>query len=337
MSDLEPTANGRAAETRARLQQLVQASWRTVLQVVLLILAVSVLVNTVTGLDVEELAAELRDAAWGLVAVAFVVAQLPAGTQAASTLGASPRPLPLRPVYLLQLAFGYVGLAVPTSAARVAMSVRFFQKQGFSSGAALAIGGLDGFSGFLVEAALLVGLLVFTPQSLHFDFGAPSLPPWRTVLGAMVVLALVFAALSVLLPRHRRQLGEWLRNVLADGRATLRGLRSPRRLALLLGGNLATILLFSVTLGLFARALGTAVTLSDLVVIAISVSLLAGLLPVPGGIGVVESGLTIGLVAAGMPEGPAFAAVILYRLATFYVPPAWGYVAFRRLERTGLL
>lgn len=307
------------------------------MQVVLLVLAVSVLVNKVAGLDLEELAAELRDAAWGLAGLAFVVGQLPRCTQAVSTLGAAPRPLPVRPVYLLQLAQGYVGLAVPSSAARVAMNVRFFQKQGFTSGAALAIGGLDGFSGFVVEATLLVGLVVATPQTLHFDLDAPSLPEWGTILRVMVVVAVVVALVSVLLPGRRRQLTDWARNVAADGRSALRGLASPRRLALLLGGNLGTVLLLSTTLGLFAAALGGRVSFSDLVVITISVSLLAGLLPVPGGIGVVESGLTIGLVAAGMPEGPAFAAVVLYRLATFYVPPLWGYAAFRRLERTGHL
>jgi uncharacterized protein (TIRG00374 family) len=60
---------------------------------------------------------------------------------------------------------------------------------------------------------------------------------------------------------------------------------------------------------------------------------LAGLIPIPGGIGVTEGGLTYGLVAAGMDQEAAFAAVILYRIATFYVPPTWGYFALRWLER----
>lgn len=325
------------AHTASGLQRLKRVSWRSVLQVALLLLAVTVLVRTVTGLDLEEITDELADATWWLAALAFVVAQAPRVTQSLSTLGAAPRPVPARPVYLLQLAQGYVGLAVPTSAARVAMNVRFFQKQGFSSGAALAIGGLDSFSGFLVEAALLLGLLAFTPQTLHFDLDAPSLPEWRTVLLVLVVLAALLGVVSMLLPDRRRQLVEWARNLGADGRDTLRNLGSPRRLVLLLGGNLGSILLFSWSLGLFAAALGTSVSFSDLVVITISVSLLAGLLPVPGGIGVVETGLTLGLVAAGMPEGAAFAAVILYRLATFYVPPLWGFPAFRHLERHDLL
>ena len=40
-----------------------------------------------------------------------------------------------------------------------------------------------------------------------------------------------------------------------------------------------------------------------------------------------------GLTQAGMPEESAFAAVILYRLASFYLPPIWGFFALRWLER----
>jgi uncharacterized protein (TIRG00374 family) len=83
----------------------------------------------------------------------------------------------------------------------------------------------------------------------------------------------------------------------------------------------------------FVRSLGYPVGLAELAVINISVSLLSAVIPIPGGIGVVEGGLTLGLVRAGLPEETAFAAVLMYRLATFYLPPIWGFFAFRWLER----
>ena len=43
------------------------------------------------------------------------------------------------------------------------------------------------------------------------------------------------------------------------------------------------------------------------------VSLFAGLLPIPGGIGVTEAGLTYGLTAAGLSTETAFAIAIAYR------------------------
>ena len=59
--------------------------------------------------------------------------------------------------------------------------------------------------------------------------------------------------------------------------------------------------------------------------------------PVPGGIGITESALIVGLTGVGVEETVAFAAVISYRLSTFYLPPIWGYVALRWLGRNGYL
>ena len=120
-------------------------------------------------------------------------------------------------------------------------------------------------------------------------------------------------------------------------RGALDALRASHKLALLFGGNIATELLFATALGLFARGLGYPISLADLLVINMSVSLLASFIPVPGGVGVVEFGLTLGLTSAGMPQEPALAAVLLYRLSTFYLPPTWGFFAMRWLQRNRYL
>jgi glycosyltransferase 2 family protein len=78
---------------------------------------------------------------------------------------------------------------------------------------------------------------------------------------------------------------------------------------------------------------GEPVRLPELLFIRITVSLFAGIVPIPGGIGVVETALIFGLARAGMTESAAFAAAIMYRFATFYLPPIWGFLALRRLGR----
>ncbi len=77
-------------------------------------------------------------------------------------------------------------------------------------------------------------------------------------------------------------------------RDTLRALRGSHKLAQLVLGNVATEVLFAIALGLFVRGLGFPLSLADLLVINISVSLLSTVIPVPGGIGVVEGGLVVG-------------------------------------------
>jgi uncharacterized membrane protein YbhN (UPF0104 family) len=58
----------------------------------------------------------------------------------------------------------------------------------------------------------------------------------------------------------------------------------------------------------------------------------ASLIPVPNGMGVTEAGLTAGLVAAGVPESAALAAVLAFRVASSYLPPVWGYFSMRWLQ-----
>ncbi|MEM9514456.1 MAG: lysylphosphatidylglycerol synthase domain-containing protein [Actinomycetota bacterium] len=58
------------------------------------------------------------------------------------------------------------------------------------------------------------------------------------------------------------------------------------------------------------------------------VTLLSSFVPVPGGVGVVEAGLTTALVAAGVPAAPALGAVLVYRLLTYVTPIVVGAVLY---------
>jgi uncharacterized protein (TIRG00374 family) len=87
--------------------------------------------------------------------------------------------------------------------------------------------------------------------------------------------------------------------------------------------------LFALTLGACVRAFGFEVPLSDLSLINTVVTLFAGVLPVPGGVGVSEAGLSLGLTRAGIPAETAFAIARTYRFATFYLPPIWGLRSYR--------
>ena len=63
--------------------------------------------------------------------------------------------------------------------------------------------------------------------------------------------------------------------------------------------------------------------------LAYSAAQLVGQLPVtPGGLGVVEAGLTGALALAGVAAGPAALAVLAYRLAGYWLPIPIGLVAW---------
>jgi uncharacterized membrane protein YbhN (UPF0104 family)/tRNA A-37 threonylcarbamoyl transferase component Bud32 len=332
LDHLREQASALAGVPPTELAQLRRVTWGTLLQTGLLMVAVGGLISGLADLDIEDITAELRDATWWLIVLAALLVQVPRFAQAISTLGACPRPLPLGPVYALQLAISYVNLAIPSTAARIAVNVRFFQRQGVPPGSAMAVGAIDGFSGFVVQMLLLVSLLVFSNVSLDLQLDpATSGGPGR-LLVALAVLVVVAAAVVLAVRPWRHAVLDKATELGGEAWAVLRGLRSARRWTMLLGGNLAAEVLFAASLGAFARALGYDVGLGELLLINVSVALLAGLMPVPGGIGVAEGALTVGLTAAGLPEPAAFAVAIVYRLASFYLPPIWGWFAFRWLQ-----
>ncbi len=327
------TAAAAAAGTEApALQQLHRITVGSILRVVLPAIALIALISALGSLDWGLLREQLAAAIWGLVAVGFIVSQLPRFTQAVSTLGASPVPLPLGPVYGLQLAVSYVNLAIPTSAARIAVNIRFFQRHGVPPGTAVAAGALDGFGGFVVQWAILLGLLLFTPVSLDLDLSADVVGSAARILGLVVVLAVV--ALAVVLGVPSRSPAGYASGV--EAFAAIRGLRSPRRIGLLIGGNLATEVLFALALGTFTRALGYPIGLGELLLVNIGVACSPVCCPCPAASAWPRAAhLRAG--AGRLPDEVAFGAVLMYRLSTFYLPPIWGYFSLRWLERNNHL
>lgn len=315
------------------LERLRRVTLGSLLRMALPVLAFLALSSVFAGLDLEDLATALRSASWWFVGVGVLVAQLPRLTQAVSAMGASPIPVPLGRLYLLQLAQSFLALTVPGAAARVAMNVRFFQRHGLTSGSALTVGAIDGFFGFFVQLILLGSILGLTSATLDLDLdGDVSTGLVRLLI---VVSAIVAGLIAVMftVPPLRTRVMEWLRRFWTEAISALRGLASPRRLGLLVVGNLSTELLFALTLGALTVAFGYPIGLGELIFIHVAVSLFSGLIPVPGGIGVFEAGLTFGLVRAGMPDDIAFATALLFRMVTFYIPPLWGAAAFRWLEK----
>jgi uncharacterized membrane protein YbhN (UPF0104 family) len=314
------------------LARLRRVSVRAFVQIALFGFAAYTILDYAGGVDWNEVGSEISNASWTWIAFGFFVAQLPRVTQALSSLGSVPTAMPFGPVYAMQLATGYMNVALPSGLARMAVNIRFFQRQGLSAPTAVASGLIDSFASTFVQGVLLAALLLFSESSLTLDLSAPT-GGFRTLLFILAGALVVCVGTLVGVRRFRTAIVERIRGWWPDVRAALAAIRAAHKLALLLLGSLATELLFAVALGLFARSFGAHVVLSELLVINIGVSLLASFIPVPGGVGVLEFGLTIGLTSAGMAPEAAIAAVLLYRISTYFLPPVWGFPAMLWLQR----
>jgi uncharacterized membrane protein YbhN (UPF0104 family) len=239
---------------------------------------------------------------------------------------------------MMQFALPFFNLVAPYTAARMAVNIRLFSRLGVGGAAAVSIGAIDTSAGFVVQVVLLLVLLVVVGVELDFDqAGQVDNGNLLHFLAVIVALTIVVGLVMLLTRKLRHRLIALVRPWIHDALGPLSSLRSPSRVGLLLLGNLGSELLLASTLWIVLRAYSTSVSFATVLTVNVAVALFAGLIPVPGGIGIVEGATTIGLVAAGVDQATALVCAVSYRLCTYYLPPIWGWFAYRRLAREGLL
>ena len=333
------------------LEQLRRVTGKSIAIVALIAFLAYTLISALAGIGLQSLWDELKSADMVWLVVALILAPLSQIPQAFSTMGASIRDLLFAPVLMLQYAIQFIQLAVPSSAARVALEVRFFQRNGVDTGAALSIGLIDSVSGFVIQIFLILlitlsGLasldLSSSSSSSSSSSGSSSSGPSLLVLAAILIVLGALMALAI--PRYRTKIKEAIpryrvsiRAQMAAGAQALRVLRSPSKVTMLFLGNLTAQLMLAIILGICLRAFGEHATFAGLILVNTFVSLFAGFMPVPGGMGVSEAALTAGLVSLGVPSTAAMSTAIAYRLVTFYLPPIWGSIATRWLKQHSYL
>jgi uncharacterized protein (TIRG00374 family) len=109
-------------------------------------------------------------------------------------------------------------------------------------------------------------------------------------------------------------------------------MRNPRKGIQMLVGNAIAQVFYALVLWAALHVYGESLGLMQLIVINTFASIIGGLAPVPGGIGVIEAGLIGGFTAAGIPDQQAIAATFTARMFTAYLPPIWGWLSINWLR-----
>jgi uncharacterized membrane protein YbhN (UPF0104 family) len=311
------------------LASIRRVTWKSVLSLVLAAVAGYTVIAMLSNVDLGSFVDALGGANWWWLVAALVVGQTPRVANGVSTMGSTSEDLPLGPTTLLQFALCYLGLAIPSAAGRLAVTTRFYQRFGMAPAAAVSASVIDSVSEIIIQAVLFVLVFFISDVDLGLSVNQDQLNGVATSALIVIGVLAVAVAIALVVPRSRA----WLTRQLRDARTALAVLRTPRKVLQLYGGNLASQLLFALTLSASARAFGYDLPLSDFILVNTAVTLFAGLLPVPGGVGVMEAGLTLGLHRIGIPSAEAFSVALAYRFAVFYLPPIWGFISYKWLTR----
>ena len=313
--------------------KLRRVSARSALLATMGAVAAVTVVPAVAGIDLVAVGGELRGAVWTLVVIAWVIGQAVFITEATSMMFATTAVVPFRPLIVLQIAAKFVGVAAPGVTGTVATNATFLSRFGVPPAASLTQGTMDAVAGILVEIVVLATAFTLTDLDLGVDLSGTDLEIGRLVLVVAAVLAI--ATVVVLrVPRLRAP----ARELLATMWEAVRGVvADPTRAIGLLGGNLATRIVRALVLWFVLVSLDQRLGLAVVLVVVIATGLLQAVVPVPGGIGVAEALMTGFLVALGVPEAPAFAATVTYRMIIFYIPVVQGTLALRWLAKRSYL
>ncbi len=298
---------------------------RTMVAIATLIVAAYLVIAQLGSVD---LATVFGAARWEWVPPVFVASAAIYFAAALSFMGYVPERLPYGRTVLVQLAVAFVGFLAPKSVGGIALNVRYLRRRGISAtGAAVSVSLSQGING--VSHVLLL-LIVGTATGVAAEHNLP-IPGWAfIVLGAVAVGFL--ALLAVPAPRRwfRRKVEPRLRDVLPR---LLELVTNPARLVQALGGLLLINVVSAAALWFSVRAFGGTVSVLAVAVVYLAGAGVGSLSPTPGGLGAVELALSTGLAASGMAGTAAASAVLLFRIATFWLPAPAGWLAFQHLRR----
>jgi len=275
----------------------------------------------------------LESAQWAWVLVAIGFSALTYLASAIGLLGGVSVRVPFWPTLLTQGASSYVNRVSPSNVGGMALNVRFLQKAGVEPSAGVAAVGVNSLAGALVHLVLLVIFFAWAGRSGASK--AFKLPSSSLLLAVLAVVAAVIGI--VIATRQGRNFAA--RKVLPSLRSSLASLgrvaRSPVRLTLLFGGSALVTLAYVAGMVASVEAFGGGASIAKIGAVYMAASVVAAATPTPGGVGGFEAAAITGLTGIGISSGAAVSAVVIYRLATYWLPVPPGWVCWRALQRLG--
>jgi glycosyltransferase 2 family protein len=273
----------------------------------------------------------LESAQWAWVLVAIAFSALTYLASAIGLLGGVSVRVPFWPTLLTQGASSYVNRVSPSNVGGMALNVRFLQKAGVEPTAGVAAVGVNSLAGALVHLVLLA--IFFAWAGRGGASKAFKLPSSSVLLAVLAAVAAIIGI--VIATRQGRRFAA--RKVLPPLRSSLASLgqvaRSPVRLTMLFGGSALVTLAYVGALVASVEAFGGGSSVAKIGAVYMAAATVAAATPTPGGVGGFEAAAIAGLTGIGISSGAAVSAVVISRLATYWLPVLPGWVSWRLLQR----
>jgi uncharacterized membrane protein YbhN (UPF0104 family) len=311
----------------ARLERF---RWRTVLSAVALIAAAYVLVGQFSQVN---LLGTLKSVNPGWFALALAGSAVTYFAAAQNLAAFVPKRLhPLRGT-MVQLSTAFVGVAMPPTVGHVAVNARYLHKEGVDEGSISAAVALSQLVNIVTTVLMLVVIGLLTGSGLSRFKIAPG---GNLVIGLAVIAGVLAVLLSV--PQTRGKLvGLIWPHLRRAWPRLLDALSQPARLAVSAGANLLLTAAYLVAFLAALRSIGAHPAILPAAIVYLAGNAVGTAAPTPGGLGGVEAVLAAGLTAMGIPASQAISGVLVFRIATFWLPIPAGWLSYLWLQRRRIL
>lgn len=305
------------------LEQIGRVSGTNLVMIIGTLLGIVALLSFIG--DPAELISTLQSAKpWPLVG-SFILCNATALGFALGFAGSIRKRLPPWPNVKLQSAGAFANLAIPLGSS--ALQIRFLQKEGVDNATAVSAGLVT----LVVATATQIGMFFIAAAAAPSKVDVGTIPPgtiaWIVVLATIAIL--VGSALIWFVPKLHAKV---LPPILTGWKSIYSVLRSPRQLSLLVGGSALAYTFYSLALDLALYSVGAGQSVWAIIAINVGVSLVVGLVPVPGaGAAVSSFGLTGALIAYGVPQTAAISAVLIHTLISKYLTAIVGWFAMHNM------
>ncbi len=275
---------------------------------------------------------ELRGAHLGWVSLAVAGSVLTYVGAATGMLGAVPVRLEFAPILTAQLASSFTNRITPAKVGGMATNVRYLQKQNLPLPMAVSAIGLNTLAGTIIHVSLLAATAVAAGRSSEIDLPTPDARLTAIIVAALIVLSGVF----MLLPVGRKLLTRNLLPALKAAASSVATIaRTPSKLAGLFAGSAVVTISYTLAMVASLLAFGADLPITTAALVYLVGAAVSTAAPTPGGLGATEAALVAGYTAVGVAGSTAFAAVLLFRLVTFWLPILPGWLALAALQRRG--
>jgi glycosyltransferase 2 family protein len=318
-------AGGRPDQELARIQRVRP---RTLLAIAALSAAFYILLPKLAQVPSSWRAVQSADWAWLPLILAFSVL-----TYLASAVALTGAVLPrirFWPTVLAQGASSFVNRVSPANVGGMALNARYLQKSGVDTSSGVAAVGVNSLAGALVHLVLLVVFFAAAGRGLSKAF---KLPPGSKLLAILAIVAAVAGIVLATRPGRRFAAGKLVPGLRSAAASLRRVAQNPAKMTMLLGGSAVITLAYVGALAASVQAFGGGPGIVVIGAVYLGASAIAAAAPTPGGLGALEAALVAGLNGVGVAAGPAVSAVLLYRLATYWLPIAPGWLSWRTLLR----